>query len=176
MNLRSIILLLILILLIDTILAEKLDLDYFEGNLKKIGNDWFLLANGDFSQLDLAPNDFLKSKNIILVPKTPIIVKGSLSDGVITTHIIYINDSAFELRDSSGTPLWQQDKQKGNYVIIAEKCIGCQLCISSCPTQAIEMIHGKAVIDADKCIDCGICENGNNNYNGCPTEAIKKLD
>ncbi len=40
-----------------------------------------------------------------------------------------------------------------------------------------EFTGGKlAVIDADKCIDCGICENGNGEYDGCPTKAIKRLE
>ena len=30
-------------------------------------------------------------------------------------------------------------------------------CISVCPTDAIEIIDGKAVIDAEACIDCEIC-------------------
>jgi len=170
------ILYLIIIFCVSTISAENIDLEYFEGSLKKIGNDWFLLSNGDFFQLELAPDDFLKNENIILVPKTIIVVRGSLINSILTAHTIYINDSSYELRDKSGTPLWQEVQKKGNYLINAKRCIGCQLCISSCPTQAIEMIHGKAVIDADKCIDCGICENGNDNYNGCPTSAINRRD
>lgn len=61
------------------------------------------------------------------------------------------------------------------YYVESKTCIGCRLCVSQCPVNAISMQKGKAVIDMDKCISCGICKNGNpsNNYKGCPVEAIK---
>jgi ferredoxin len=60
------------------------------------------------------------------------------------------------------------------YTVIANKCIGCRLCVKNCPTKAITMVKGKAVIDQEKCIECGICVNGNNKFKGCPVKAIKK--
>ena len=54
-----------------------------------------------------------------------------------------------------------------------DKCIGCQLCVSQCPTQAITMVGDKAVIDKAKCINCGICAKGNGtDFDGCPVNAI----
>ncbi len=59
------------------------------------------------------------------------------------------------------------------YKVIPDKCIGCQLCVSRCPVNAITMVDGIAVIDPAKCINCGICANGNNSdFNGCPVSAI----
>ena len=49
-----------------------------------------------------------------------------------------------------------------------EECIGCGMCVSECPKNAIKVIDGTAVIDKEKCIKCGIC------IDTCPVEAIKE--
>ncbi len=61
------------------------------------------------------------------------------------------------------------------YFVEKKICIGCRMCESQCPVNAISMVNGKAVIDTEKCISCGLCKNGNpsTNYKGCPVSAIK---
>jgi len=74
-----------------------------------------------------------------------------------------------------------QEKKEENiikkivYFVESKTCIGCRLCVSSCPVKAISMQNGKAVIDTEKCISCGLCKNGNpsTGYKGCPVDAIK---
>jgi ferredoxin len=50
--------------------------------------------------------------------------------------------------------------------IDAEKCTGCETCVSECPSEAITMAEEKAVVDEEACVDCGLC------VEACPTEAI----
>ena len=60
--------------------------------------------------------------------------------------------------------------EQASYVVDAESCIGCSICVRKCPVGAISMKDGKAVIDTGKCINCGICANA------CPVKAIHKTD
>lgn len=48
-----------------------------------------------------------------------------------------------------------------------EKCVGCGVCISSCPEDAISMENDKATISQDKCTFCGKC------FSACPQETIR---
>ncbi len=57
---------------------------------------------------------------------------------------------------------------KSNVFVESNSCVGCEDCISVCPTDAIEIIDGKAVIDAELCIDCEIC------ISSCTYNAIRK--
>ena len=51
-------------------------------------------------------------------------------------------------------------------IVDSGTCTGCGACVDCCPSEAIEMVDGKAVIDAEKCVDCGVC------VDECPVEAI----
>ena len=172
----SVTFLIVIISFLNLFSTEKSDLEIFEGKLKNMGGEWFIIFSGDFFQLDLAPEEFLKEYNIILTAKEQFKGEGIIIDEVITIFRIHKDDSIIELRDNAANPLWQEVKQVGHYHVKPKMCIGCQLCVSVCPTDAISMIHGRAIIDADKCIDCGICENGNGDYKGCPTKAINKQE
>ncbi len=169
-------LLIVVIGSINLFSAEKPDLELFEGKLKNMGDEWFIISDGNFFQLALAPEEFLLENNVVLTPKEPLKAEGVIVDEVISVFRILTTDNIIDLRDISGNPLWQEDKQIGHYKVNPKMCIGCKLCVSACPTDAISMIHGRAVINADKCIDCGICENGNGDYKGCPTDAITKQE
>ncbi len=51
-------------------------------------------------------------------------------------------------------------------VVDSEKCAGCEVCVGTCPVNAISMKDGVACVNADECIDCGAC------VGACPAEAI----
>jgi len=50
--------------------------------------------------------------------------------------------------------------------VIKNKCTGCGICLTTCPTQAITMQNDIATIDLDKCTICNSC------VSACPFEAI----
>ncbi len=156
--------------------TEKPDIEIFEGKLKHIGDEWFIISDGDFFQLNLAPEEFFLENNITLMNKEQFKAEGVIIDELIDVYRVHTENSIIDLRDVTGNPLWQEEQQIGHFYVNPKMCIGCQLCVSVCPTSAITMIHGRAIIDADKCIDCGICEIGNDDYRGCPTGAIKKQE
>jgi len=55
-------------------------------------------------------------------------------------------------------------------MFVDDNCIGCGLCVESCPVDAISLIEDKANIDMKLCIECGAC------IDICPLEAIHQKD
>ena len=54
------------------------------------------------------------------------------------------------------------------YVVVAEKCTGCQACKNACPTQSIKgTLKDVHLIEQTKCIKCGACQEA------CRFEAIE---
>ena len=47
-----------------------------------------------------------------------------------------------------------------------DKCMGCETCVDSCPSEALSMADEKVVVDAEACVDCGAC------VDECPVEAL----
>lgn len=55
-------------------------------------------------------------------------------------------------------------------MFVDDNCVGCGLCVESCPVDAISLIEDKANIDTELCIECGMC------VDICPLEAIHQKD
>lgn len=51
-------------------------------------------------------------------------------------------------------------------VIVDPKCIGCGGCVTECPTEALDIVDGRAVVDPKKCTSCGACTEV------CPANAL----
>lgn len=52
----------------------------------------------------------------------------------------------------------------------AEQCIGCGVCVETCPSGAIHLKDGLAVLDQAVCIQCQACADG------CPVGAITAVE
>ncbi|MDO8634657.1 MAG: 4Fe-4S binding protein [Dehalococcoidia bacterium] len=50
--------------------------------------------------------------------------------------------------------------------ILSEKCVGCGLCVTVCPEEALS-VWALAAVDRQKCTDCLIC------VDYCPVEALE---
>jgi Ni,Fe-hydrogenase III small subunit/Pyruvate/2-oxoacid:ferredoxin oxidoreductase delta subunit len=60
------------------------------------------------------------------------------------------------------------DRFRGLPVIDSLACAGgCDTCITSCPTNAMERRNGKIALDLGRCLFCGNCERS------CPNQAIR---
>lgn len=59
-------------------------------------------------------------------------------------------------------------KETFNMYQISSECIGCGLCESNCPVQAISMGAEHREINQDICVQCGTC------FESCPVEAIEE--
>lgn len=51
--------------------------------------------------------------------------------------------------------------------VVTERCKGCGSCAESCPTQAIDLVDGKASILSTHCVTCSLCADV------CPRDAIE---
>jgi Fe-S-cluster-containing hydrogenase component 2 len=49
-----------------------------------------------------------------------------------------------------------------------DTCVGCEACVSACPTSAISVDGGKASVEQDTCVECGAC------VSTCPVGAISQ--
>ena len=171
----GIILILLVLAVALNIFSQDTKTEVFTGKLKSIGGDWYLNTGEDFFKLNLAPDEFLTENKIMLESKNEIVIHGKLVEEEISAHKLIYKEQTLELRTDTGQTLWKEEG-KGYYVVIPRKCIGCRLCVSICPTDAITMVKGLAVIDADKCIACSFCADGDGKrFKGCPTSAIDKV-
>jgi len=63
------------------------------------------------------------------------------------------------------------DQKPGEMTLQIRKdlCLGCGLCVESCPQQAIQLLMGQAGIDQGRCNQCCLC------LEVCPQGAVVEL-
>ena len=55
-------------------------------------------------------------------------------------------------------------------VIDIDECIGCGICVDSCPADVLELEDDRAtVVDGEACIGCAAC------MDACPADAITEI-
>ncbi len=55
-------------------------------------------------------------------------------------------------------------------IINTDECIGCGICVDSCPQEVLEVVNGVAeVVNEEACIACGDC------VEECPMGAIPEV-
>jgi len=137
----------------------------------ELANEKHLAAAPDKMLLLLAPQAALDSLGISLSPGDTLRVRGYLKNSMLRVNALKKGEKFWNLYELGLQG--QKWHQKSSYQIARPQCIGCRLCVSKCPVEAIKMDKGKAVIDQSKCIECGICSDGFQAWNGCPVGAIK---
>ena len=64
----------------------------------------------------------------------------------------------------------KKKNKSGKVYFINHGCVGCQVCKTFCPQQAIHYGDCRNEIDQDKCIHCGTC------FRGCPVSVISETE
>lgn len=70
--------------------------------------------------------------------------------------------------------------KKHQVTVDTKKCVGCGLCIKTCPAHNIEMKQKKARVIAEECVLCGqctaVCPKEAVSISGYETEQIQKTE
>lgn len=160
---KKIIIFLMMILMLTLWASETITIKEFAGALSNKENAWLIQTESETVEIYFGTETELADRSIKLAEYKNISVKCAMIEKKMTVIEFTVGKDNFKLRDAEGKLI--AVVQKG-YRVDAKACIGCNICPSKCPVNAITMVKGKAVINADECIDCGICETV------CPVGAI----
>jgi len=138
-----------------------------------INKERYILVSGKTKlQLAMIPPAAMDSLNFHPKNADTLAVKGITNRGILVVHQAWWKGQEYSFRSADGKPAW---KETATWKSDPKKCIGCKLCFSNCPADAITMVNNKAVIDQTKCTGCNTCIVGNQNkFAGCPVKAITK--
>jgi hypothetical protein len=106
---------LMLIFVVINIVSEtqtKIELQNYSGKIKDIKGSLFLVSEGDFFELELSTEEYMKEIKLELVNKDKITVNGTMEDDVITVHNLTKSDILYSFIDTNGKALWTSEVKK----------------------------------------------------------------
>ena len=92
----------------------------------------------------------------------------SVAIGMISEDELELNIKIFNNEEISQEIIDKRIKPNKK-LFISRFCIGCGICVKTCPNKALSLIDGKAVVNHDLCILCGYCNPV------CPVFAIRLI-
>lgn len=89
----------------------------------------------------------------------------SVAVGMVTTNELAVNLKIF--RGEKFTPKEISDLKSSKKMQVSVACIGCGVCVKTCPNNAMEVMGEKVEVDHEKCLLCGYCRPA------CPEFALR---
>lgn len=72
--------------------------------------------------------------------------------------IFFTNTAKYKEFDIMDKESERKEYLRMHEIKVTNQCVGCSLCVNDCPTNTIEINHGKAHVIRQDCILCGHCE------------------
>jgi ferredoxin len=92
-----------------------------------------------------------------------------VSSAAIATPLLLDAANSMAASKTSESETTEANIEKGTRIyFIGKGCVGCQVCKTYCPAQAINFGDCRNEIDQKKCIHCGTC------YRGCHINVISE--
>jgi len=93
-----------------------------------------------------------------------------IAGSVAMASPLFVNAASSMAAAKTSEPKATETKaaKPGRIYFIKRTCIGCQVCRTFCPVNAIHFGDGGNEIDQKKCIHCGTC------YRECPVSVISE--
>lgn len=97
-------------------------------------------------------NDYREAVSFVRnIPGINSVAIGMVHPNELNTNLQFFNDLPYKEEDFSGL------KNGKSWGLMDNLCIGCGVCVDTCPNFALSISNGKSKLDKQKCILCGYC-------------------